>query len=61
MPARELDRLVQAAALEDVEAADRLLRFRERAIGHDRLSVADADAARPPRWGELVPGDPDAS
>ena len=42
---RDLDCLVQAAALDDVEPADGLLSLDERAVGDDRLPVADADGA----------------
>jgi hypothetical protein len=43
VPGRDLNRLVQAAALDDVEPADYLLGLGERTISDDRLPVADAD------------------
>ena len=43
VPGRDLDGLVHAAALDDVEPADHLLGLGERTVGDDRLPVADAD------------------
>src|SRR5262249_28228146 len=43
MTGGDLDRFLEAAALDDVEAADDLLRFRERPVGDELLAVADAD------------------
>src|SRR5918999_3195454 len=56
----DLDGLLQAAALDDVEAADRLLGLGERTVGDDRLPVAGADGARTAGRSQLVAGDPDA-
>src|SRR5439155_22618872 len=42
----ELDRFVDRAALDEVEAAEVLLRLRERAVRRERLSVVDADRRR---------------
>src|SRR5207249_5773987 len=57
---RDLDGLLQAAALDDVEPADGLLSLDERTVGDDRLAVADADGSGPARRRQLVPGDPAA-
>src|SRR5215218_2202344 len=46
MARRDLHGLLEAAALDDVEPADGLLRLGERAVGHQRLAVADANGAR---------------
>ena len=54
MRSLDLDRLLETAALEDVEAPDCLLRLGKRAIGDQRLSIADANRARAPRRGQLV-------
>ena len=40
---RDLDRLVQVARLDDVEAADRLLRLGERPVDDEHLAAAHAD------------------
>ena len=45
--AREADRLVPIGHVHDVEAAERLLRLRERAVGDDRL-LAGSDDRRVP-------------
>jgi len=58
---RDLDRLLEAAALEDVEAADHLFGLGERAVGDDRLPVADADGPGSVRRSQPVAGDPDAA
>ena len=42
---RHLDRLVQVAGLDDVEAGDLLLGLGERAVGDQHLAVADAGGA----------------
>src|SRR6266536_2842865 len=42
----ELDRLVDVLALDEVEAAQVLLRLRERAVGGKGLAVVDADGRR---------------
>src|SRR5205809_3857425 len=55
----DLDRLLEAAAVDQVEAADRFLRLRKRTVGDDRLAVAHADRAATARWSELVAGLPD--
>src|SRR4029453_12806442 len=60
MCGRDLDGLVQAAALDDVEPADRLLGLRERPVGDERLPPANAHGAGPSRRRQLVAGDPDA-
>jgi hypothetical protein len=57
---RNLDGLLEAAALDDVESADRLLGLGERTVGDDRLSIADADGACLARRSQLVAADPDA-
>src|SRR5207253_9861187 len=57
----ERDGLLQTAALDNVEPADRLLRLGERTVGDERLPVADANRAGPARRGQLVAGDPDAA
>src|SRR5262245_41809686 len=44
----DFDGFLEALGLDDVEAADGLLRLRERAIGHDRLSVAYSHGPRAP-------------
>ena len=41
-----LDRLVEVVGLDEVVAAERLLRLGERAVGDERLAVADADGRR---------------
>jgi hypothetical protein len=61
MPGGDLDGLLQAAALEDVEPADRLLGLGERPVGDDRLPVANADGARSARRRQLIAGDPDTA
>src|SRR5262245_31712341 len=43
MGRRDLDRLFEAAAFDDVESAERFLCRHERAIGDERLAVAHAD------------------
>ena len=43
---RGLDRLVEVARLDQVEAAERLLRLGERPVGRDGLAVDDADGRR---------------
>jgi hypothetical protein len=45
MPGGDLNRLVEARALDDVEAAHLFFGFGERAIGYQQLAVADADGA----------------
>ena len=45
-PRRELDRLVEVAGLDEVEAAEGLLGLGERAVGRDRLAVLDPDRRR---------------
>ena len=44
------ERLVDVLALEDVVAAELLLRLRERPVGDERLAVADADGRRGGDW-----------
>src|SRR6266550_5450389 len=58
---RDLDRLLEAAALDDVEPADRLFAFDERTICDDGLSVADADRAGSAGRSQLIAGDPAAA
>src|SRR6266498_5799348 len=60
VPGRDLDGLLQAGALDDVEPADRLLCRDERTVGDDCLPLADADGAGPARRSQLVAGDPAA-
>jgi hypothetical protein len=60
VPGSDLDGLLQAVALEDVEPADRLLGLGERTVRDERLPAADADGARPARRSQLIAGDPDA-
>ena len=55
---RDLNGLVEAVALDDVEPADCLLGLHERTVGDDRLPATDADGAGPARRSELVAGDP---
>src|SRR5215212_1501867 len=43
---RPVDRLVEAVALEEVEAAELLLRLREGTVREHALAVADADGGR---------------
>jgi hypothetical protein len=43
VPGRDLDGLLQAAALDEVEPAHRLFRLRERPVRDQRLAAADAD------------------
>ena len=50
-----VERLVHRVALEDEEAAERLLHLGVRAVGHERLVVADANRRRVARRRELVP------
>src|SRR5512132_1234474 len=54
MPGCDLDRLVDTAALDDVEAADDLLRLGERAVGDRRLAVPDTHGPAAARRRELV-------
>src|SRR6187397_136231 len=56
----DLDRFLEAVALEQVEPAYRLLRLGERAVGHSGLAVAHADRAGASRRRELVSDLPDA-
>src|SRR5436190_16632915 len=58
MSSGDLDRLVQARRLDDVEAADELFRLGERAVGDEPLPVAHPDGSRAPRWRELIAGHP---
>src|SRR5207245_264500 len=51
---RERDRRVQVLLLDDAEAAHGLLRFEERAVGHEDLAVLLADRRRGPRGLELL-------
>src|SRR6478672_5464744 len=60
VPGRDFDRFLEAAALEDVEAADDLLGLGERAVGDDRLPVADTDGASSARRSQLIAGHPDS-
>src|SRR5205085_1185329 len=48
----ELSRLVEPGAFEEVEAAELLLRLGERAVGDERLAVANADGGRRSGGGE---------
>src|SRR5437764_14643764 len=59
MRSGDLDGLVEAVALEDVEPADRLLRLDERAVRHELPAVAHANRAGAPRRRELVARHPD--
>jgi hypothetical protein len=43
MRSGDLDGLLEAAARDDVEPAERLLGLGERTIGNDRLPLANAD------------------
>src|SRR5690349_21341718 len=58
MSSGDLDRLVQARRLDDVEAADELFRLGERAVGDEPLPVTRSDGSRAPRWRELIAGHP---
>src|SRR5438067_1676246 len=57
---RDLDGLLEAAALDQVEAADRLLRRHERTVSDDRLAVTNPHGAATPRRRQLVARDPRA-
>src|SRR2546430_17348116 len=57
----DLDRLLEAAAVDQVKAADRFLRLREGTVGNDRLAIAHADRAATARRSELVADLPDAA
>src|SRR3954451_20073193 len=46
MELRDLDRLRQRRAVDEVEAADHFLRLGERPVGHERLAAADRDPLR---------------
>src|SRR5262245_44420276 len=56
----DLDSLLEAPALEQVEAADRFLRLGERAVRDQLLAAANAHRAGAARRGELVADQPDA-
>jgi hypothetical protein len=56
VPGRDLDGLLQAAALDDVEPADRLPGLGERTVGDERLPVADTHGRG--AASQLVAGDP---
>src|SRR5579859_1204656 len=58
MAGRDLDRFLEAAGLDHVEAADRLLRVRERPVGDERLAAADTDGSGSLRRRHLVADDP---
>ena len=60
MARRDLDGLLEAAALDEVEPADRLLGLGKGAVRDARLPVADADGVGLPRRRQLVAGDPGA-
>src|SRR3954471_23492058 len=59
MPGGDLDRFVEAAALDQVETAERLLRLGEGAVGHELLAASYANGLRAVRWRELVADLPD--
>src|SRR5215204_3131910 len=61
MRGRDLDGLLEASALEDVEPAHHFLGLGEGAVGDHRLPVADSDGSRPSRWRHLVAHDPDTA
>jgi hypothetical protein len=46
MSGGDLDGLLEAAALDDVEPAERLLGFGERTVGNDRLPLANERTGR---------------
>ena len=52
MSGGDLNRLVEARALDDVEAANLFFGFGERAIGYQYLVVADADGSGIAAWPE---------
>ncbi len=52
-------RPLQIFALEQIIAHDRLLRFGEGAVGHERLAVADAHERRRFRWAQAVAVEPE--
>lgn len=52
MPGGDLNRLIEARALDDVEAARLFFGFRRTAIGYQHLAVADADGAGIAAWPE---------
>ena len=55
-----VESLVHRLDLQDEEAAERLLDLRVRAVGDERLVVADADRRRVARRAELIAADQDA-
>ncbi len=59
MPGRDLDSLLEAVALDDVETSDRLLRLHERAIGDHRLAVPHPHRPGAARRRKLIAGHPD--
>jgi hypothetical protein len=61
MSGGDLNRFVEARAIDDVEAAHLFFGFGERAIGYQQLAVADADGAGIAAWPEpraTAPGPP---
>jgi hypothetical protein len=52
MSGGHLNRLVEARALDDVEAGHLFFGFGERAIGYQQLAVADADGGGIAAWPE---------
>src|SRR5260370_35625459 len=61
MSGGDLNRFVDARALDDVEATHLFFGFGERAIGYQHLAVADADGAGIAAWPEpraTAPGPP---
>ena len=56
MPRRRVDRLVEVVRLDQVEAAQGLLRLGERTVGRDRPAVPDLDGGRRGRRMERLAG-----
>src|SRR4051794_21001395 len=59
MPGGDLERFVEAVALDQVETAERLLRLDEGAVGHEPLAASYANGLRAARRRELVADLPD--
>jgi len=57
---RDLDRLIEARAVEEIKTSDPFPRFGERAIGDQTLAFAHADGLGPADMFETVAHDPGA-
>jgi hypothetical protein len=60
MPAGDLNCLIEARALDEVEAAHLFFSLGERAIGYQHLAVADADGGGIAAWPEPRAAAPDS-